>query len=53
VLGGCTNSYFGEDLSQFFSSSFHQGGIEYTEEGDDVFVKAGANVVWDDLCRRA
>jgi UDP-N-acetylmuramate dehydrogenase len=49
VLGGCTNSYFGEDLSQFLFIKLPPGGIEYTEEGDDVFVKAGANVAWDDL----
>jgi UDP-N-acetylmuramate dehydrogenase len=49
ILGGGTNSYFGEDLSHFLFIKLPSGGIEYQEEGDDVFVKVGANVVWDDL----
>lgn len=49
IVGEGTNSYFGEDLSQFLFLKLPKGGIEYREEGNDVFVKAGANVNWDDL----
>ena len=47
ILGEGTNSYFGEDLSNFLFLKLPRGGIEYKEEGEDVFVKAGANVIWD------
>lgn len=49
IVGDGTNSYFGEDLSKFLFLKLPPGGIEYREEGDAVFVTAGANVVWDDL----
>lgn len=49
VLGKGTNSYFGKDLSHFLFLKLWQGGIDYQEEGEDVYVQAGATVVWDDL----
>lgn len=51
VLGDGTNSYFGEGLSSFLFLKLPKGGMEFKEEGEEVFVKAGANVVWDDLVK--
>ncbi len=49
ILGEGTNSYFGEDLTDFLFIKLPKGGMEFREEGDDVYVKVGANVMWDDL----
>jgi UDP-N-acetylmuramate dehydrogenase len=49
TIGEGTNSYFGDNLSGFLFLKLPQGGIEYEEQGDQVLVKAGANVIWDDL----
>lgn len=49
VLGGGTNTYFGEDLSSFLFVRPALEEIMWKEEGEDVYVTAHANVVWDDL----
>lgn len=52
VIGGGTNSYFGEDLSRFLFIHPMFTGIHYEEKGNEVLVTAHADVVWDDLVQK-
>jgi UDP-N-acetylmuramate dehydrogenase len=49
ILGGGTNSYFGEDLSKFLFIKLDLKGVIYTEVAGAVIVTAQASEVWDEL----
>ena len=51
VVGGGTNTYFGEDLSQFLFIRPNLKGVSWEERGDEVLVTACAGEAWDDLVR--
>jgi len=53
VLGGGTNSYFGEDLSAFLFIQPSFKGVEFKEEGEEVLVTAYANEIWDDIVQQS
>lgn len=47
VVGGGTNTYFGEDLSSFLFIKNEIKGISYEETDDTIFLTANAGEVWD------
>lgn len=49
VLGDGTNSYFGEDLSEFLFIKLDLKGVVHTELVGSVTVTAQASEVWDEL----
>ena len=51
ILGGGTNTYFGEDLDNLLVIKIYIKGISFEENKDDVFVTAYAGEEWDDLVR--
>lgn len=52
IIGGGTNSYFGNDLSAFLFIKPEFLGVSFTEQGDVVHVIASATENWDDLVAR-
>lgn len=51
ILGGGTNTYFGEDLQNLLVIKIYIKGISFEEKEDEVFVTAYAGEEWDDLVR--
>lgn len=49
VLGEGTNTYFGENLSNYLFIKNQIKGISFEEKGDDVFLTASAGERWDDI----
>ena len=48
VIGGGTNTYFGEDLGTYVFVSVQNESIHYEESDDEnVYVSVGASVIWD------
>jgi UDP-N-acetylmuramate dehydrogenase len=48
-LGEGTNTYFGENLSQYLFIKNEIKGISFDEQGDFVFLTVGAGEKWDDI----
>lgn len=53
ILGGGTNTYFGQDLSKYLFVKLCLSGIEFRLTSSGCEVKAFAGEVWDDLVSQA
>lgn len=53
LLGGGTNTYFGEKLSQFLFIQPVLKGREYIEEGNEVLLTIFASETWDEVVAEA
>lgn len=52
VVGGGTNTYFGEDLLGFLFIHPTFQGVTFEDQGDSIVVQAYANEVWDNLVKK-
>lgn len=53
IIGQGTNSYFGNDLSQFLFIKPEFKGIEFMEEGDCVRMHIQGSEIWDDVVKES
>lgn len=49
ILGGGTNSYFGEDLSSFLFIKPEFFGVDWKESEGVIFLTAGSSELWDNV----
>lgn len=53
ILGGGTNSYFGDDLSRFLFIKPELKGVQFEEKGEEVWLIAQASENWDEVVKLA
>lgn len=53
VVGGGTNSYFGNDLSNFLFIRMEIKGVDIEEKEEEVIVTVGGGEIWDDIVELA